>query len=75
MIANHKELLREHAARWERIGPELEAQRRSELRELDSIEAIMQLLPAFDLAAKLPPRPSSGLVEQQAIFKRLHHKK
>jgi hypothetical protein len=66
--------LREHALRCERLGPELERIRLKELAGVNGIVAIGQLLPAFELAAKLPPRATSGLIEQQAIFKKLHPK-
>jgi len=65
-------LLREHAARWRVAGPELERIRFESLRGLSTPVAVMQLAEAFEVAEKLPTRKSSGLVEQQAIFKKLH---
>jgi hypothetical protein len=64
--------LRDHAARWKAAGPELERLRLQSLRGLKTVEAVEQLWPAFIAAAKLPPRQTSGLVEQQRIFKKLH---
>jgi hypothetical protein len=75
VIADQKQLLKEHAARWARLGSELEAQRSRDLRKINAFEAIGQLSVAFDLAAKLPLRTSSGLVEQQALFQKIHHRK
>jgi hypothetical protein len=67
-------LLREHAARWKVAGPELERIRFESLRGLSTPDAVLQLGEAFEMAEKLPPRKSSGLVEQQAIFKKLHRR-
>ena len=65
-------LLREHVARWKKLGPELEKIRLRELSGIDTAQAIRQLAPAFELACRQPARTSSGLIEQQAIFKKLH---
>jgi hypothetical protein len=67
-----KEMIREWVAAWKRAAPELERLRREEIRRTNTAEAIAQLSDAFEWAMRtLPPRPSSGLVEQQAIFQRL----
>ena len=68
-------LLREHVARWNRLAPQLDELRLRELSSIDTAQAIRQLAPAFELAAQQPARASSGLVEQQAIFKKLHVRK
>lgn len=67
--------LREHVARWKKLGPQLEEIRLRELSAVDTAQAIRDLAPAFELALRQPPRASSGLVEQQAIFKKLHLRK
>jgi len=57
---------------WEKTGIELERIRRSELRELDTFAAIVKLCADYDY--RVPPRapkPYSGLVEQQRIFRKL----
>ena len=56
---------------WIRVGPELEAIRRRELRAMtyqQRIQAIHSVLQLGTLLAK--PRTSSGLVEQQRLFQK-----
>ena len=58
---------------WEQAGPILERLRLESLRRIDTAAAIQ----AFDLAYKsarlhAPRRRSSGLVEQQRLFRRGH---
>lgn len=64
--------LREYVQRWKWLGPELERIRLSELRHVDTAQALANLRPLFALAAERPPRPGSGLVDQQELFKKLH---
>jgi hypothetical protein len=65
-------MLRQWVARWQDAGPELEAMRRKEIRDADNLEILEILAPAFNHAVRtLPPRPSSGMVEMQAVFARL----
>ena len=57
-------------AAWRRAGPELERMRREEIRKADTSRSI----PAFDglfegAVRDFPPRPTSGLVEQQLCFR------
>ena len=62
---------REWVAAWKRAGPALEEVRRRELRALNAFEAIALLCGPADY--RLPPRapkPTSGLVEQQRLFRR-----
>jgi hypothetical protein len=57
---------------WKRAAPELEAIRRRELREIDTQAALMSLADAFESCRlHFPPEPTSGLVQQQAWFKKL----
>ena len=67
-----KEQVREWVETWRRAGPELERIRREEIRATDTmggLEAFKGLVRrALD---DCPPRATSGLVEQQAIFSRL----
>ena len=61
---------------WEQAGPALEAFKRRELEAMtdeQAGEAAADLL-AFPLPADLPPRPASGLVEQQFWFSRFRSK-
>ena len=57
---------------WKQASPEVEAIRQREVREADNVVALAQLEPAFRLAAQLPVRESSGLVEMQRYFAKLH---
>ena len=56
---------------WQEAGPRLEAIRRRELRELDTYTAIALLCgPADYRVPPRPPKPTSGLVEQQRVFRK-----
>ena len=56
---------------WQKTGPALEELRRQEIRCADTASAILQLEDAFQSALREhPPRPTSGLVEQQRWFAR-----
>jgi hypothetical protein len=58
---------------WQRAAPELERLRRQELRQLDTYQAIALLCgPANYFEPPRAPRPTSGLVEQQRLFRRLN---
>jgi len=69
-MKNHeKELLWVRA--WQKAGPLLAELRRQEICRADTTQAILQLDDAFQSALlQNPPRPSSGLVEQQKWFAR-----
>lgn len=57
---------------WKDAAPELERLRRQELRQLNPYDAIALLCGPADYG--VPPRapkPSSGLVEQQRVFRRM----
>lgn len=57
---------------WKRAGPALEAVKRSELRALRTSVALEQLKDYFDYAlSRAKKTKTSGLVEQQRIFKKL----
>ncbi|HEY6244652.1 MAG TPA: hypothetical protein VIX17_11920 [Pyrinomonadaceae bacterium] len=59
-------------ATWELAAKDLERIRRKELRELDSYEAISLLCYTADYSkAPYAPKPWSGLVEQQELFKKV----
>ena len=56
---------------WKKAGAELEKIRRKELKEMNTVQALENLLPAFnDALQRMPLRETSGLVEQQRYFKR-----
>jgi hypothetical protein len=57
---------------WKKASPELAAIRRRELREIDTQQALINLADAFESCRlHFTPAPTSGLVEQQAWFKKL----
>lgn len=57
---------------WKRAAPELERIRREELRQLDAYRAIAQLCGSWNYhQPPRAPKPSSGLIEQQRLFRRL----
>ena len=57
---------------WKRAGVELERLRREELRHLDAYTAIALLCgPANYFEPPRAPKPTSGLVEQQRLFRAL----
>jgi hypothetical protein len=63
---------------WKQAGIELERLRREELPLVSTMQALLNLSDAFESCRlHFPPRPSSGLVEQQAWFQkyRILHKK
>lgn len=58
-------------AAWKRAGPALERIRRQELRSLDVFGAIAMLCgPADYTVPPRAPKPTSGLIEQQRLFRR-----
>ena len=57
---------------WKDAAPELERLRRQELRHLDSYKAIALLCgPADYRVAPRAPKPTSGLIEQQRVFRKM----
>ncbi len=57
---------------WKQAAPELERVRRQELRQLDAYTAIALLCgPANYFEPPRAPKPTSGLVEQQRLFRAL----
>ncbi|MEX1127675.1 MAG: hypothetical protein WD227_04300 [Vicinamibacterales bacterium] len=56
---------------WKSAGPELERIRRQELRTLDTYATIALLCgPANYREAPRAPKPTSGLIEQQRVFRK-----
>jgi hypothetical protein len=57
---------------WKDAGPELERVRREELRQLDAYRTIAMLCGSADYTVSpRAPKPTSGLVEQQRLFRKL----
>ena len=63
--------LRHWVETWRQAAPKLEAIRHREIQTVDTREAIRQLFGDAAVWTVLPPRTSSGLVEQQTWFMKL----
>ena len=71
---NEREMIKRWVRTWQQAAPELEAIRRREIRELDTLQTLASLESAFNHATRtLPPRPSSGMVEMQKWFAKLRN--
>lgn len=71
MASDAELLMRKWVETWQRAAPELERIRRAELQAMDTREAIRQIL-EVNVPVTSPAPTTSGLVEQQAWFMRLH---
>ena len=61
---DEREAMRRWVETWKLAGPELEAIRRKEVKQLDTLETIAFLEDAFNYAVRsVPPDSSSGIVE------------
>ena len=65
--------LRAFVDAWRSASERLEELRRRDLRNVDVADRIEALNGAFEATLARPPRTSSGLVEQQAVFARMRH--
>jgi len=73
MNESEKDDIRRWLAGWQTAGPMLERLRAEAIRNSDTAAVIEQLSDAFESALRhYPPATTSGLVEQQRIFARLH---
>jgi hypothetical protein len=64
-------LCRRWVGTWRRAGEELEFLRRTEIESVDTRDAIRQIFGSRQPALP-PPSQTSGLVEQQLWFARIH---
>ena len=65
------EQAKELAMRWKRAAPLLEEQRERDIRAADTIDSVSILAGMMEMANRdMPPRETSGLVEQQRRFMR-----
>ncbi len=70
-MTDEKTQIRAWIQRWKRVGPILEQLRWKSIRSADTAKAIPAFDGAFEAAIRdLPPKPYSGLIEQQALFRR-----
>ena len=65
--------LRAFVDAWRSASERLEDLRRRDLRNVNVADRIESLNGAFEATLARPPRTSSGLVEQQAVFARIRH--
>lgn len=73
MTVEERALAQRWVDTWKRAGPVLEAVRADEIRSADTVASMEVLDGMFTHAVQtLPPRESSGLIEQQRIFRRGH---
>ena len=71
MTDAEKQQLKQWVETWKRAGPELERFRRQELRAFNYKENMHIVDGLLEMAVRFArPRPTSGLVEQQRIFRR-----
>ena len=69
---DEREAMRRWVETWKEAGPALEAIRRKEIENLDTLEELAALEGAFNYATRnVPPDPTSGLVEMQKWFAKL----
>jgi hypothetical protein len=62
---------RKWVAAWKRAAPELERMRRQDIRDADTIRSMPAFDGLFEAAVRdFPPKPTSGLVEQQRFFRK-----
>jgi hypothetical protein len=73
MTDQERDLTRRWVETWRVAEVELDAIRRQEIENADTCEAVRQIFGSTDWYADLPPRLTSGLVEQQAWFAKLRH--
>jgi hypothetical protein len=66
-----RELERRWVETWRRAGEELAEIRRQEIENVNTEEAIRQIFGDEGINLDAPSSPISGLVEQQAWFRRL----
>ena len=69
--AQERDSLRRWVETWRKAGEELDAIRRREIETTDTAQAVHDLFGCSQTWPELPPRLTSGLVEQQAWFAKL----
>lgn len=75
MATVEKEALQAYVERWQRVGPLLQEVRDADIRAADTAQAMKVFSGSATWAvANRPALPTSGLVEQQRWFMKLHPK-
>lgn len=71
--SNEQQMARRWMDAWRMAAPELDRQRRQEIRQADTGRAIQVFDGLFEAAVRdHPPAPTSGLIEQQRDFGLAH---
>jgi hypothetical protein len=72
MPVSDQDLIKQRVEAWRRAGPALERVRRAELRALPGDHGGAMIDALFEIGCRFAvPRPSSGLIEQQRLFRKL----
>jgi len=75
MNEEERELTRKWLRKWQELGPILEELRREDIRSAVTTGAIAAFDDAFETSVRdFPPKPHSGLIEQQRLFKKLRER-
>src|SRR5262249_8604833 len=70
MTPEEKARIRAWFQKWDEVAPIMENLRLEAIRSADTMKAIAAFDGAFETSIRdLPPKPYSGLVEQQRLFK------
>ena len=70
MTEAEKAQVRAWIRNWQETGPILERLRQESIRKVNTALALPAFDGAFETAIRdRPPKPQSGLIEQQALFK------
>lgn len=73
MNEEEKQAIRDYAERWRRVAPILEEERRSRIRNMNTMEFIEATSDLYDFCLRtMEPRLTSGLIIQQALFRKIH---
>lgn len=71
MTPDERALAKKYVDTWKVTGPILERLRREELKKVDTFKSVQALSGSFDFSVPpFRPHPTSGLIEQQAWFKK-----
>ncbi len=70
MTPEERELTRRWFRNWASLSPVMDELRREAICDAETVRAIAAFDGMFETAIRdIPPRPDSGLVEQQELFK------
>ena len=73
MPPHHESHMKKWINCWKQASSEMDALKQAELSSISTMQALQNLSGAFESCRlHFPLRPSSGLVEQQAWFKKMY---